>query len=245
MHAFLCAAAGLTLSLGAVSAANAGVRADAANRVSGAVQFQMMEGLTGYTSARNWAGTRDVIAGETFGAAVLAQNSGSAFFIDDDPDLFQFGFGQQNGGNNLITGAETTVITSQVGNVVTVAAFTRDSSDWLPSGVDPGGAGDPLTEIRFDVGGFAAPDSISYPGFSAADVVSVDYVVFIDGTAVLTTSAVATDFSTGLAAVGIVGAANGAGVDEVQMIFNLNVPTPGAASVFGLAGLAAVRRRRR
>lgn len=246
MHALICAAAGLTVSLGAVSAANAGVRADAANRLSGAAQFELMDGLTGYTSARNWTSTRAVPYGETFQSAMLAQNTSSAFFIDDFPDDFIWGGGFQDGGANLITGANTTVVTDQTGNTLTVSAFTNDSSEWIPAGVDPNGSGDLLDAIRMDVGGFAAgPDSIFYPGFNASQVVSVDMVVFIDGAAVFSATATATDFSTGLAAVGVIGGAAGSGVDEMQIIFNLSVPTPGAASVFGLAGLAAVRRRRR
>lgn len=246
MHALICAAAGLTVSLAAAGVSNAAVRGDAA-RLGGAPQFQVQEGLTGYTSSWNidLSTTRDVVAGETFEAAMLAQDSGSAYFIDDFPDNFIFGGGFQDAGAHAITGAATQGYAYQVGNTVVVGHRTADSSDYLPAGVEVV-AGDPLDAIRFDVGGFAAgTDAISYPGFSAADVVSVDYVLFIDGGVVGVFGVAATDFSTGLAAVGVVGGAAGAGIDEVQIVFNLNVPTPGAASVFGLAGLAAVRRRRR
>ncbi|MFG0275968.1 MAG: hypothetical protein ACF8QF_13030 [Phycisphaerales bacterium] len=247
MHALICAAAGLTVSLAAASVSNAAVRGDAA-RIGGAAQFEVQSGLN-YTSAWNIGDTRDVPATETFGVVMLAQNSGSAFFIDDVPDTFNFSL-NQDGGANLITGAATRVRSWQSGNTVTVAAYTVDSSGWIPAGVDPDGSGDLLDAIRMDVGAFANASAdgingISYPGFSAADVVSVDMVLFIDGAAVFSSAATATDFSDGLGAVGVVGGAAGSGVDEMHIVFNLNVPTPGAASVFGLAGLAAVRRRRR
>ncbi len=38
---------------------------------------------------------------------------------------------------------------------------------------------------------------------------------------------------------------NGNGVVNLDFLFRLNVPTPGSAALFGLAGLAGVRRRRR
>jgi hypothetical protein len=245
MHSLICAAAGLTVSLAAAGVSNAAVRGNEA-RFGGAAQFEMMEGLN-FTSAWNRSGNeRAIPATETFDAAMLAQNTASAYFIDDFPDNFNFSL-NQDAGANLITGAATRVDSWQVGNVVTVAAFTADSSDWLPAGFDPGDG--VLGTIRFDVGMAAAgTDSLSYPGFSAADLVSAQIVLFIDGSAVFTSAPLPAgnlDLSTGLGAVGLVGGAAGAGIDEVQMVFTLNVPTPGAASVFGLAGLAAVRRRRR
>lgn len=245
MHALICAAAGLTVSLAAAGVSNAAVRGDA-TRFNNVEQFRIMEGLN-YTSVWNRpADERAIPATETFDAAALAQNTTGAFFIDDFPDNFNFSL-NQDAGANLITGAATRVDSWQVGNVVTIAAFTADSSDWLPAGVDPGNGGGVLTAIRFDVGGFAAgTDSLSYPGFSAGHVVSFSFVLFIDGAPVFTSATPsATDYSTGLGAVKVVGNAAGAGIDEMHMIFTLNVPTPGAASVFGLAGLAAVRRRRR
>ncbi|MFG0275967.1 MAG: hypothetical protein ACF8QF_13025 [Phycisphaerales bacterium] len=247
MHALICAAAGLTVSLVAAGASEAALRGNEA-RFGGAEQFRMMEGLN-YTSVWNLPGDeRAIPATETFDAAVLAQNTTGAFFIDDFPDNFNFSL-NQDGGANLITGAATRVRSWQSGNVVTVAAYTADSSDWLPAGVDPGNGGGALTAIRFDVGAFAAgTDSLSYPGYSSADVLAVNLVLFINGAAVFTSSNLPAgnlNLATGLGAVGVVGGAAGAGIDEVHMVFTLNVPTPGAASVFGLAGLAAVRRRRR
>jgi hypothetical protein len=247
MHALICAAAGLTVSLTAASVSNAAVRGNEA-RLNSVAQFEIMEGLN-YTSVWNRAGSeRAIPATETYDAAMLAQNTTGAFFIDDFPDNFNFSL-NQDGGANLITGAATRVDSWQTGNVVTVAAFTADSSDWLPAGVDPGNGGGALTVLRFDVGAFAAgTDALSYPGYSASHVVAVNIVLFINGAAVFTSSNLPAgnlNLANGLGAVGLVGGAAGAGIDEVHMVFTLNVPTPGAASVFGLAGLAAVRRRRR
>lgn len=247
MHALICAAAGLTVSLVAAGVSNAAVRGDA-TRFNSVDQFRIMEGLN-YTSVWNLTGDeRAIPATETYDAAVLAQNTTGAFFIDDFPDNFNFSL-NQDGGPNLITGAATRVRSWQTGNVVTVAAFTADSSDWLPAGVDPGNGGGPLTAIRFDVGAFAAgTDRLAYPGYSSSHVVAVNLVLFVNGAAIFTSSNLPAgnlNLATGLGAVGVVGGAAGVGIDEVHMVFTLNVPTPGAASVFGLAGLAAVRRRRR
>lgn len=219
--------------------------------MDGVIQFEMGVGITedsSYTSLRNNPNNRDA-SGDVFGAAVLAQDSASAFFIDDDPD-FPFAFGAvEDGGANLITGAGTSIASSETslgGNMkqIVVAAFTNDSSDWLPAGVEVN-PGDPLTQLRFDVGGFAATDPIEWAGGTAFTVVSAEYVIFIDGAPVFVAGMAGEDYSVGLAGVGVVGGAAGAGVDEIQIVWTLNeVPAPGSAALLGLAGFAAARRRR-
>jgi hypothetical protein len=222
--------------------------------MDGAVNFQMGFGVgnSSYTSLRDRAGSRDA-SGDTFNAAMLAQDSGSAYFIDDFPDDFVFGI-TSDGGANLITGAATSVASAEFalgGNMkqVVVAAFTDDGSDWLPAGVEVN-PGDPLTQLRFDVGGFAAgSDPISWAGSSigaGATVISAEYVIFIDGSPVFVTGLAGEDYSSGgLAGVGVVGGAAGAGVDEVQIVWTINeIPAPGSAALLGLAGFAAARRRR-
>jgi hypothetical protein len=222
--------------------------------MDGVIQFEMGVGIgeNAPASLRNGVGNRDA-SGDTFNAAMLAQNTGSAFFIDDFPDDFVFGVAS-DGGANLITGAPTTVasLESAVGTIhtIVVAAFTDDSSDWLPAGIDPDGSGDLLTAIRFDVGGFAAgSDPISWAGTSigaGATVLSAEIVLFIDGSAVFSTGLAAEDYASGgLAGVGVVGGAAGAGIDEVQIVWTVNeIPAPGSAALLGLAGFAAARRRR-
>ncbi len=65
MHALICAAAGLTVSLAAAGVSNAAVRGETA-RLGGAVQFEMMEGLN-FTSVWNLTGDeRAIPATETF-----------------------------------------------------------------------------------------------------------------------------------------------------------------------------------
>ncbi len=223
--------------------------------MDGVIDFQMGQGVAGknYTSLRNAGSERDA-SGDTFNAAMLAQNSASAFFIDDFPDDFVFGI-TSDGGMNFITGAPTSVasVETPLGGItkqITVAAFTDDSSDWLPAGVDPDGSGDLLTAIRFDVGGFAAgSDPIEWAGASigaGATVISAEIALFIDGAFVFSAPLAGEDYSSGgLAGVGVVGAAAGAGVDEVQIVWVIDeIPAPGSAALLGLAGFAAARRRR-
>jgi len=250
MHALICAAAGLTVSLGAVSAADAQTRP--ADPVGGGVpihQFEVMEGLTGYTSARTWTNVREVSSGEAFTAAMTAFDDPvtTGSFLDDFPDNFLFGSGSQDAGAHLFTGAGTKVFANQQppNDKVIVASFTTDSSDYLPSGNNFGPGGEFLSILQFEVGtGNAGVDPISYAGFSPSDVIKMEFALFADGAllAVFDTTA-GVDLSGGLAGGAGVSGADGVGIDEVQMIFTV-VPSPGAASVFGLAGLAAIRRRR-
>lgn len=252
MRQDLLTATAIAVGLGASGAALAQAR-PAQEPLESTLTFKMMDGLTGHASARSQSGSQEVpivSSGEPFTAAVVAQNSTTAFFIDGFPDSFSFERGPQDGGFNLITGAATSVVGAQLGTKVIVAAFTNDSSDWLPFGIDPGD-GDPLTALRLDVGAFAnalgaGVDPITYPGFVSTDVLSVDVVLFIDGAAVFAgqLGSDKLDFSSGLAAAGIVGDVAGAGVDEIQVVFNL-VPAPGAWTLVGFAGVAAMRRRRR
>lgn len=206
--------------------------------------FQMMSGLN-YASAWDMTGLRDVPNGESFSSAVLAQSASAAYYIDNAPDTFTFGGAPQNGGSNVITGAATSVQSIQIGNDVIVAAFTNNSSDWLPSGVNsPTGL---LTQLRMDNGTAAAGlDSIMYAGFSPADVLGIDVVLFKDGGAIFAGAIPGGnwDLSTGLAAVAVINGAAGVGIDEIQFVYHLSVPAPGTAGLLALAGLAATRRRR-
>ncbi len=255
----IVAAAGLAVAANAT--ARTGLESVASEGFSGLtyVNGQGIAGKSYMQSARNGApGTRDA-SGDDYTAAVLAQSdAGGAFFIDDFPDDFVFGTNPQDSGANLITGAGTNKVDFETilgpgMKAIQVNHFTTDSSEYIPAGIDPVGDGaGTLTAIRFDVGGFAAgsefgagtPDPIEWNG-TTFTVVSAEIALFIDGALVFTAPTAADDFSAGLASAGVVGGADGSGVDEVAIVWVLNeVPAPGAVSLFGLAGLAAVRRRR-
>jgi len=209
------------------------------------------------TSSRTWTqgASPRINAGETFGARMIAVGADGGLFVLDDAPNGGFLIGQQmDGGVNTFTGADTFVWARQAptsggGVRVTVSQRSTLGGEILPAGLASGG-GEAITNLRFDVGGFfAAADPLSYQGFSPSDVDSVQIALFEGGALRFVTFVTGTngtiDLSGGLAATATVADVGGEGIDEVMMVFNLNVPTPGAASLFGLAGLAAVRRRRR
>ncbi|MHC4976052.1 MAG: hypothetical protein ACYTF7_05530, partial [Planctomycetota bacterium] len=178
----------------------------------------------------------------TFDAGVYGQNTLAATSLDGGPDSFLYSGGNQWGGAHSFTGSGTSYNALLVDpNTMVVAAWTRDGSDWLPSGTDPGDTGGDMTRLRFDVGSFlAGADSLDGVGTA----VSAQMVLFSGGAAVFSTSGVIFDGgSSGLTGSAVISGVDGQNIDEVQMIFEV-VPTPGAASILGLAGLAAVRRRR-
>lgn len=249
MHALICAAAGLTVSLAAGGVAEAQTAPTRPDATLGAVgEFDGTEGI----SARNlgdFDGVRAVPAGETFSLAVTAFSSAGGAFMEDVPDTGIFGAGAVFGGAHAVTGADTFIRGFQIGNVVRVSTFTANSSDWVPAGMTLGGA---IVEDLFLEMGFnnAGNNPIFYPGYSPADVDSVTFQGFSNGNLLFSFIVPPGNLSlaNGLAGIGGVSFAAGIGgfdIDEMQLVFTLNVPTPGAASVFGLAGLAAIRRRRR
>ena len=171
------------------------------------------------------------------GAAVFSTS------LDGGPGVFTYASGNQNGGAHSFTGAGTRYNAVLVNPTTLIAAaFTTDGSDWLPSFTNPGDGGGNMTRLRFDVGSFSA--GLDPIGGLGAQLVSAQFVLFSGGAAVFSTSSVLFDAgAVGLTGSAIVSGADGNNIDEVQMIFTL-VPAPGAASLLGLAGLAAIRRRR-
>jgi hypothetical protein len=241
MHVSLKVAAGLALGTAlaapTMAATNSGPSLSPTLNV-----FEFMGGLN-YESARNWDLSSSRTFGELFTAGVFGQNTLAATSLDGGPDTFSFGAGGQAGG--LLTyGTPNTSSVYAASHVnpttVIVAALTDDGSDWLAAGIDPLDGGGEMTKLRFDVGAFAAGlDPIA--GFTA---LSAQMVLFSNGGAVYSTGSVIFDGgASGLTGSAIISGVQGQDIDEIQMIFTL-APTPGAASLLGLAGLAATRRRR-
>jgi hypothetical protein len=241
MHVSLKVAAGVALGTALAAPSLAASTTDLA--FSNVTEFEFMSGLD-YQSARNWDLTsyRSLLAGDSYTAGVFGQNALAATSLDGGADSFTMGAGGAGGGAHSFTGVGTVYAGNHVDpTTVTVAAFTGDGSDWLPSGLDPLDGGGNMTRLRFDVGSFlAGADSIDGMGTP----LSAQLVLFSNGFAVFSTGAVLFDGgATGLTGSAVISGVDGQAIDEVQMIFTV-VPTPGAASVLGLAGLAAVRRRR-
>lgn len=250
MHASLCAAAGLAMSLAVsgVALADRGTPTDGATGAAGTIgEFNGVAGVSARTFGDD--GTRNVLAGETVSATITVWSAAGGAFLDDVPDTAVFGVGAVFGGANGFTGADMYHRAWQTGNTLRVSMFTANSSDIIPAGATLGGSA--INQIRFEVGAFNAGfDPIGYPGYSPADFIGASFQGFSNGTLLFSIPIGPTDtnLGSGLAARGRVTnnpSIGGFDIDEVQIVFTLNVPTPGAASVFGLAGLAAVRRRRR
>lgn len=175
--------------------------------------------------------------GDAYAGAVLGQNTGAVFFLDDLPDDFLFGNSPQPAGANLITGDTTQkidVFTDLGDGMIQIEVhFLTDSvTDWLPADVDPDGSGDVLTDLRVDVGAFAAdeaamlgPDAPIQLMDSDFDIISVEAGAFINGE--LAGSGPVgpenQDNSNGLGAAAIFGDAAGAGVDEIAIFWVLDL----------------------
>jgi cysteine-rich repeat protein len=116
--------------------------------------------------------------GDTYDAAGLVQDAGSAYYVDDLPDDHTFGTGEESAGPNLISLVDTRIAGTDFGpgvpdtNLLQVNYFTTDGSDIVPAGaISP----DQLIfdAWRFDVGTTAAgTDKINWtpnPGFTVVD----------------------------------------------------------------------------
>ncbi|MFG0258537.1 MAG: hypothetical protein ACF8GE_11605 [Phycisphaerales bacterium JB043] len=242
MHVSLKVAAGVALGA-ALAAPSLAVTPGDLQAAPDIIEFEYMTGLN-FESARNWAfsSMNRSVFGDSYTAGVYGQNTLGAHSLDGGADTFNMGAGGASGGLHTYSGAGTIYAGNHVAaNTVVVAAFTADGSDWLSSGIDPGDGGGVMTRLRMDVGSFLAGlDSIDGLGTP----VSAQMVLFSGGAAVFSTGGVIFDGgATGLTGSAVISGVDGQNIDEVQMIFNV-VPTPGVASVLGLAGLAAVRRRR-
>jgi hypothetical protein len=241
MHVSLKVAAGVALGAALAAPSLAAIPGDLLPETN-VTAFEFMTGLN-FESARGWgASSRASLFGDLYTAGVFGQNTFAATSLDGGPGTFSMGAGGAFGGAHSFTGAGTIYAGNHVNpTTVVVAAFTGNGSDWLPSGLDPGDTGGNMTRLRFDVGSFLAGLN-SIDGLGTA--VSAQMVLFSGGSAVFSTSGVIVDgAATGLTGSAIISGVDGQNIDEVQMIFTL-APTPGAASLLGLAGLVATRRRR-
>lgn len=172
--------------------------------------------------------------GDTYEAAGLVQDVGSAYFVDDYPDNHTFGTGEESAGLNLISSVDTRIVGIDSGpgvpdtNFLQVSYFTADGSDIVPAGaVSP----DQLIydAWRLDVGTLAAgTDKINWtpnPGFN---VVDSGFCIADAGTVLGCFDLVIHDSdANGVSGVGIVGLEGGDiagyGVDEMIMYWEIQL----------------------
>lgn len=186
----------------------------------------------------------------------------SGQFEDDFPDDFVFGSAGQDAGAHLRTGAPTQLdaIATPIGGGLVELSFvqsTVDGSDIFPAGNAPDGS--PLDLLVFEMGQSNAasqftgvPIPLTNSNGNDFKIVDARALVFVGGS-------LAADFDLTMDAMGnpreignlpaldvqsAIGGAAGAGVTGHGVVWTVQIPTPGAAALFGVAGLAAVRRHR-
>ncbi len=208
-------------------------------------RFKLGEGVENKSYLRSVRGRQDLeflrdASGDQYAGAVLGQNTTAVFFLDDVPDAFTFGMNPENSGANLITGDNTFKIDVETDlgggmKAIEVHFLTENLTDWLPAGVDPGD-GDVITELRIDVGAFAAgefaelgADAPIQWNNGSFDVVSVEVVAYSNGM-LLASGPIGPenqDNSNGLGAAAVFTDAAGAAVDEIALVWILNENTGG------------------
>lgn len=212
-----------------------------------------------FTSLRSMGySTRNIVAGDTYGAAIIGQSvagaggAGGAAFVTAAGRTTSFVYdnaaslhGTLIGSNAVVNIGEATIVTSPTSFRYIVGAFTTDSSNLWISGLTIGGM--PMSQGRFDVGAGAFTNGLLM-NIPVGDIASISIVssVFVDGASVATS----TPLPNGrvLPEAGALVVWNGvvnSGVDEIQIIVDVTfVPAPGALALVGMGGLVALRRRR-
>jgi len=210
-----------------------------------------------------------VVEGQPWaGGLILGTADGGLFFGDSLPDDCIIGGacpgGTRSGslGGDLgLAGAIFPVDPANDIYDIAVSTFMVDGSDMFPSANTINGSA-VTGQARFEVGGFNIGGPAIAPKFAGMvfDVLSADYVIFFNGNNPFFpagTQQTGTMFQT----VGDPAAPDATpalfgrhiffqnfadfGINEFQLVWRVQIsPTPGATALFGLAGLAAVRRRR-
>jgi hypothetical protein len=197
-------------------------------------------------SQENPFGTYDVVAAEGFGA--------SAFLIGDAADptdnVVNFDGAKELTQRHLGAGAVTPSVTESFivnpngSQTITVTMTSVAGGDLFVGGFADN-LGNPLDRAVFFIGGLGDVMDAS-PTWGLVKSAQIDMLVggaSIFGGAADITGLLASPWD-GFAGVGVTGGV-GIGIDTVIFTLNVNkVPTPGAFALFGIAGLAATRRRR-
>ena len=190
--------------------------------------------------------------GDSFVARALLQAPPNAYFIDDVPHSHTFG-GSEFAGNNLITGQPFTITsakTSLGGNLYLIQVEMGTQGPWQPTPGLTAPNGNVFQSWRLDVGMLAAgTDAIDFA--NPITVMSSGFSIFNSVGGSLGTFALTLNGSTAssVAGVGVVGLGGGdiGGFDlaRIQLFWTVEIiPAPGTASLIGLGGLVAMRRRR-
>jgi cysteine-rich repeat protein len=172
--------------------------------------------------------------GDTYDAAGLIQDSGSAYYVDDLPDSHTFGTGEESAGANMLSGVDTRIVGTDFGpglpdtNLLQVNYFTADGSDIVPAGnVSPDGL--IFEDWRLDVGtAGAGTDKINLtpnPGFTIVDSgICLLQDGVIEGCFALTLD---DSDANGLSGAGVVGLGGadiaGYGIDEMIMYWEIQL----------------------
>ncbi len=190
--------------------------------------------------------------GDVFWGAVYYGAAGNLFnYLDDFPDdfIYDVSMNPQDNGDHLITGAPTNldIFETDLGGgqfEICVLASTAGGEPWLGPAAWAAGVDTLFFGIGDNFG--VPPDGIDFlkPGFIVKDAV---VIALVDGEVVAVDSTIFGTPPTGpLADIGglIFDEELTNTVDAIGLCWLVNIPTPGAAALFGLAGLVAARRRR-
>jgi len=181
--------------------------------------------------------------GDPYNAAGTAQDSTSAWYIDDLPDTHTFGTGPESAGANGISNVDMTIAGMDSGpgvpgtNLLQVNYLTSDGSDIIPAGsLSPGN--EIYDSWRLDVGTtLAGTDKINWtpnPGFT---IVESGFCAFSGGVSLgCFDLAVDDSDANGVSGIGVVGLGGGDiagfGVDELAMYWVIQLaPSCGDGSL--------------
>ncbi len=230
---------------------------------SAVTRGRVITGDDPYLSARSVSpsSTPRAAAGDIYTAALLTQNQADSFILNEGDKSFTFGVNPEFAGASTINDASFSKIDMEIlrpdlgpeFRQIQVNMFTNDSSPMLPHGIDPDGPGGNgvLTALRLDVGSFRAfeddlseRDPIEWDGLTF-EVISAEFVVFVDGVALFVGPTAADLFETGLASAGVVLGIGGSPIDELGIVWVVReIPTPSALVTLAIgAGFFARRRR--
>lgn len=240
------AVAALVCAAGAAFADNLDPVAINANLSGG-----MVTTLDGLVSLRGYSSRNNIVTNDTYGAAIIGQSTTGAAFVTNAGRVTTFTFDGAASGHGTLVGSNAQVNVTesftQTGPTTyraVVSAFTADSSDLWVTGLTIGG--NPMTQGRFDVGAGAFTNGLLWDNLpDSIQSLVITSVVLADGLPLATSTPLANGrVLPEMGSVVVWNGVVGSGVDEIQMVFDITVPTPASLALLGLGGLVATRRRR-